>query len=203
MNKLEKFLTLQCNQYQESVTTLSKYYIIGNCKIRLSDHFTSVTDADLTIIVPLNKSSKYIVTTNEGNTCYLWNSKEIIDFIPHLVTFCNLKERKIISNNPDIKDLKLIKIKSKYLGKKNPQYIGKVIAHPGNDFWDEEQISILPLLISDELKGLKVEFTNQFKDFLKTHCCSYAKVLNLYKCLYIDNSVDVTLELMIKILNQL
>lgn len=203
MNKLEKFLTSQCNQYQESVTTLSKYYIIGNCKIRVSDHFTSKDDVDLSIVVPLNPSKKYIVSAGGESTCYLWNSKEIIDFIPHLVTFCNLKERKIISPNPDIKDLKLIKIKSKYLGKKNPQYVGKIVAHPGNDFWDEEQISILPLLISDELKGLKVEFTNQFKDFLKTHCCSYAKVLNLYKCLYIDNSIDVTSELMIKVLNQL
>ena len=203
MNKLEKFLTSQCNQYQESATTLSKYYKIGNCKIRVSDHFTSKDDIDLSIVMPLNSCKKYIVSAGGESTCYLWNSKEIIDFIPHLVAFCNLKERKIMGNNLDIKDLKLIKIKSKYFGKKNPQYVSKILTHPGNDFWIEEQISTLPLLISDELNGLKIEFTNQFKDFLKTHCCSYTKVLNLYKCLYVDNSTDITSELMIKILNQL
>lgn len=206
MNKLEKFLSTQCNQYQESVTTLSKYYKIGNCRIRVSDHFSISTDVDLSIITSLNKSKKYIVSAggkSDCYTCYLWNANEIIDFIPYLVSFCNLKERHSISPNPDVKDLKIIKIKSKYSGRKNPPVIGAVVCHSNSDFWKEEDVVILSGLISNELNGLKVDFTNQFKDFLKAHSCSYQKVLNLYKCLYVDNNIPVTSELMVRILNQL
>lgn len=68
MKEITKWLTsLQPQDYLESSSTSSVYYIVAGLKIRLADHFTpKPKDSDLHIICPINDDSIYIVTIKEG-----------------------------------------------------------------------------------------------------------------------------------------
>lgn len=59
--------SLQPEDFSESNTTSSVYYIIEGLKIRLADHFSPhQKNCDLQIICPINDPSIYIVTIKEG-----------------------------------------------------------------------------------------------------------------------------------------
>lgn len=68
MRQITKWLnSLNPEDYTESNTTSSVYYIIEGLKIRLADHFTPhPKNCDLQIICPINDTSIYIVTIKEG-----------------------------------------------------------------------------------------------------------------------------------------
>lgn len=59
--------SLTPEDYAESLTTSSVYYVIKGMKIRLADHFTPhPKDSDVQIICPINNSNIYVVTIKEG-----------------------------------------------------------------------------------------------------------------------------------------
>lgn len=203
MRKLEKYLLKKCDIYQESNSTNSKYFQLENCKIRLSDHFSHDSDScDLSIVIPLNKSTKYIVSGSDSSSTYLWNTNEITEFIPHLIKFCNLKHRQVKSEVPEIK---IVKILSKFIGKKGlSSKINSIVGHPKNDFWSENEIPDLISVINSDLNCNITSFPKEFEEFLLTHCSSYNKLLNIYKAAYIDNKLDnINNEILIRILNSI
>ena len=68
MRQITKWLnSLNPEDFSESNSTSSVYYIIEGIKIRLADHFTPhPKNCDLQIICPINDPSIYIVTIKEG-----------------------------------------------------------------------------------------------------------------------------------------
>lgn len=68
MRQITKWLnSLNPEDFRESSTTSSVYYVIEGLKIRLADHFTPhPKNCDLQIICPINEPSIYIVTIKEG-----------------------------------------------------------------------------------------------------------------------------------------
>lgn len=68
MRQVTKWLqSLNPEDFRESGSTSSVYYIIEGMKIRLADHFTlNQKNCDLQIICPINDSSIYLVIIKEG-----------------------------------------------------------------------------------------------------------------------------------------
>lgn len=62
MTRLEKYLV--ATEIIEA--TVSRYFVIGNVKVRVSDHLSKMSDADLQVIIPLNGGTKYIVTVKDS-----------------------------------------------------------------------------------------------------------------------------------------
>lgn len=205
MTKLEKFLFKNSNYYQESISTYSKYYKISNCMIRLSDHYSSSPDYDLGIITPINKSSKYLISIPGSTKFYLWSVKEILDFLPEFIKYCELKSKSLKeSNDKSLKEsneIKIIKVVSKYNGKLG---CSRIVVRPKNNMWTKEELLELPRLLNYEFNSNISSLPEVFEDYLLSHACSYSKAINLYKCFYIDNiGLDVTKELLTQTLNRL
>ena len=85
MTKLEKYLHSMAREIIDAETTNSQYFLIGDARIRLSDHTTNNLDADLSIVVPFNGGRTYMVTVKDSQRPLFWNAKQIIDFIPSIV----------------------------------------------------------------------------------------------------------------------
>lgn len=51
MTRLEKYLLATATEIIESETTISRYFVVGNIKVRVSDHLSSTSDADLQILI--------------------------------------------------------------------------------------------------------------------------------------------------------
>lgn len=199
MRKLEEYLKKHSNIYTESASTNSKYFEMENCKIRMSDHLALDSDADLHILIPLNKSEKYAVLGNENTTCYLWGTNEIIEFIPYFIKVCNLKKRKLKTNT----DFVIKKMVSNLIKKGNPTYVNKIVCHP-NAQWEINDIITFKGILETDLNIKVSELPKVYVEFLKGNNITYPKALNLYKTLYIDNKFDnIDTTLIIKILNSL
>lgn len=109
MTRLEKYLLATASEIIEAETTVSRYFVIGNVKIRVSDHWSKNSDADLHVLVPYNGGTKYIVTTKDSPGKFLiWNANQIKDFIPSLQIMKGLKES--VTSAPKPKDSAVQKI---------------------------------------------------------------------------------------------
>lgn len=71
MTRLEKYLLATATEIIESETAISRYFVVGNIKVRVSDHLSSTSDADLQILIPTNGGTRYIVTIKESSTKFL------------------------------------------------------------------------------------------------------------------------------------
>ena len=82
MTRLEKYLVATATEIIEAETTVSRYFVIGNVKVRVSDHLSKMSDADLQVIIPLNGGTKYIVTVKDSPGKFLvWNATQIKEII--------------------------------------------------------------------------------------------------------------------------
>lgn len=88
MTRLEKYLVATATEIIEAETTISRYFVIGNVKVRVSDHLSKMSDADLQVIIPLNGGT---VKDSPGKFL-VWNATQIKDFIPSLQIIKGLKE---------------------------------------------------------------------------------------------------------------
>ena len=101
MTKLEKYLHSMAREIIDAETTNSQYFLIGDARIRLSDHTTNNLDADLSIVVPFNGGRTYMVMLKDSQRPLFWNAKQIIDFIPSIVLIKALKAPIIkVPKNP-------------------------------------------------------------------------------------------------------
>ena len=139
------------------------------------------------------KTNKYIVIGHEGKTCYLWDTATIIDFIPHLIKYCNLQTKRLKDNTEFVIRKKISKKKNK----KNPPEISCILSHPKNA-WTNDEICNLKSVIEKDL-DIKIDSLKpDYVKFLKEVGGSYAQMMNLYKALYIDNHLPISQELIIK-----
>ena len=68
MTRLEKYLVATATEIIE--TTVSRYFVIGNVKVRVSDHLSKMSDADLQVIIPLNGGTKLLLRIVLENFLY-------------------------------------------------------------------------------------------------------------------------------------
>ena len=99
MTRLEKFLFSRCSEMIQSETTYSRYFIIENLSIRLSDHISMNTTSDIQVIIPNNDIAAGLYTVIFGNNgkTLIWNAKQIVEFLPSMVL---MKDMTTISTLP-------------------------------------------------------------------------------------------------------
>ena len=102
MTRLEKFLFSRCSEMIQSETTYSRYFIIENLSIRLSDHISLNTTSDLQIIIPNNDIAAGLYTVIFGNNgkTLIWNAKQIVEFIPSMVLMKDMTTMSILPKDP-------------------------------------------------------------------------------------------------------
>lgn len=213
MTRLEKYLQATADSIIYAETTESRYFIIGNIKIRVSDHFSKNTDADLQVIVPFNGGSKYMVTIRDSNgKMLLWNAQQIKDFISPLSLIKSLQEpiQKGSSNgqvtavtkiqqalkNPLEKEQLTFNreiINSKIKKNKCSSLMVKVL-EKSKSTWNMQEISALSQLFKQEFGTGSINEDVQI--FLTCTSINYKEILNIYKIIVIDNKKKPTIGLL-------
>ena len=116
MNKVTKWLqSLTPDDFSKSNTTSSVYYLINGLQIRLADHITyHPKECDVQILLPINKTSMYVVSIKEGLQILGFSSiEELSSFITNYALTNKIKKtseelRETKSLKPDrntVKDL--------------------------------------------------------------------------------------------------
>lgn len=203
----------------DAETTVSRYFVIGNVKVRMSDHLSKDTDADMQIVVPYNGGTKYIVTIKDSCGKFLmWNANQIKDFIPSLQIMKGLitpvvstgtrkgttretavaKIQAAMSNTiPSETSLtftgELINstIKESQCTSKQIQVLRKPKAT-----WNISEIGTLHHLFIKDLKMKSVSINEDVQIFLTCTSVDYKDILNIYKIIVKDNNKVPTIKLL-------
>lgn len=215
MTRLEKYLLATATEIIESETTISRYFVVGNIKVRVSDHLSSTSDADLQILIPTNGGTRYIVTIKESSTKFLvWNATQIKDFIPSLQIIKSLKEEihlkpkpkesavqkiQLALNSNDTSEGSLTfdgtiiesKLKINKLSSKQRKVLGK-----SKSTWDISEIGTLPIMLRADLKLQNGSVNEDMQIFLTCTSVTYKEILNIYKIIVVDNNMVPTIKLL-------
>lgn len=216
MTRLEKYLLATASEIIEAETTVSRYFVIGNVKVRVSDHWSKMTDADLQVIIPYNGGTKYVVTIKDSPGKFLvWNANQIKDFIPSLQLIKGMKTS--VQKGPKPKDSAVQKIqqalnnnapaegcltfsgtlvestlKDKYLSAKQREVLRKP-----KSTWDASQVGCLPEMVRIDLKLKSSASINEdVQIFLTCTSLTYIEFLNIYKIVVVDNNKVPTIKLL-------
>lgn len=213
MTRLEKYLLATASEIIEAETTVSRYFVIGNIKVRVSDHASDNSDADLHILIPCNGGTKYIVTVKDSPKKFLvWNATQIKDFIPSLQILKNLKEVNVSkpkesavqkiqlalnNTNSDTHSLEFDGniIKSR-LKEKNLTTKQRAVLRRVKSTWDISQIGTLPTMIKIDLKISNGSINEDVQIFLTCTSLTYEEFLNIYKIIVVDNKQTPTIKLL-------
>lgn len=221
MTRLEKYLLAAASDIIDAESSESRYFSIGNIKLRMSDHYSKNTDADIQVIVPYNGGTKYFVTIKESEGRMLcWNSKQIQDFIPALQTIKGLKtpaltvkeksETKLpaeikvqravfgsdLSDAPELTFKGLIKtrLKQNKLGA-----YGRVVLMRSKSAWTKPEIDTLPGMLGRDLNLPDACKVNEdVRIFLSCTSLTYEEMLNIYKIVVVDNKLIPTIKILQK-----
>lgn len=215
MTRLEKYLLATATEIIESETTISRYFVVGNIKVRVSDHLSSTSDADLQILIPTNGGTRYIVTIKESSTKFLvWNATQIKDFIPSLQIIKGLKEGVQLKPKPKDSAVQKIqlalnnsntdggsltfdgtiiesKLKINKLSSKQRKVLGK-----SKSTWNISEIGTLPIMLRADLKLQNGSVNEDMQIFLTCTSVTYKEILNIYKVIVVDNNMVPTIKLL-------
>lgn len=216
MTRLEKYLLATASEIIEAETTVSRYFVIGNAKVRVSDHWSKTTDADLQVVIPYNGGTKYVVTIKDSPGKFLvWNANQIKDFIPSLQIIKGMKAP--VQTAPKPKDSAVQKIqqalsnnipaescltfngtliestlKDKCLSAKQREVFKKP-----KSTWDSSQIGCLPEMVRTDLRRKSSgSITEDIQIFLTCTSLTYIEFLNIYKIIAVDNNKVPTIRLL-------
>ena len=215
MTRLEKYLIATASEIIEAETTVSRYFVIGNVKIRVSDHWGKNSDADLQVLIPYNGGTKYIVTIKDSPGKFLiWNANQIKEFIPSLQIMKGLKEA--INTPPKPKNSAVQKIQlalnntstdgsslefdgtiieSRLKEKQLTSKQREVLRRPKST-WDISQIGTLPSMVKVDLGLSNGSINEDVQIFLTCTSLTYAEFLNIYKIIVVDNHKTPTIKLL-------
>lgn len=218
MTRLEKYLLASAEDIIYSETTESRYFIVGNIKVRVSDHFSNNNNSDLQVIIPYNGGTKYIVVIKESPGKFLlWNAQQIHDFIPSLQIMKGVRSPVTKRKTPELKKSaaqkiqmalnssgtvkgtsslalrgELIKTKLK---EKNCTAKQREILRKPKSTWDIAQIGTLPPMFREEL-NCSSGVNEDMQIFLTCTSLTYEEVLNIFKIVVIDNNKVPTITLL-------
>lgn len=216
MTRLEKYLLATASEIIEAETTVSRYFVIGNVKVRVSDHWSRMTDADLQVIIPYNGGTKYVVTIKDSPGKFLvWNANQIKDFIPSLQLIKGMKTpvqmgpkpkdsavqkiQQALSNNTPAEGCLTFSgtlvestLKDKYLSAKQREVLRKP-----KSTWDASQVGCLPEMVRIDLKlKFSASINEDVQIFLTCTSLTYIEFLNIYKIVVVDNNKVPTIKLL-------
>ena len=217
MTRLEKFLFSRCSEMIQSETTYSRYFIIENLSIRLSDHISMSTTSDIQVIIPNNDITAGLYTVIFGNNgkTLIWNAKQIIEFIPSMVLMKDMTTMSILPKDPSRTKSAIEKIE---IAKKVEPVVKKMLEFNGElctskvrintcsacerqtlakkkSTWNIQEIRPLTTLFHKEF-GRGDSINDDFQIFLNCTCVDYNDVLNIYKIVVVDNKKVPTVELL-------
>lgn len=214
MTKLEKFLLAKSSEMISAETTFSRYFIVNNISIRLSDHISRDTESDIQIIIPTNEvpAGLYTVLFGNSNKVLIWNCKQIQEFLPSMILMkeMNTKSLKpqpvrktavekieLVQNPEPLKESQLefkgwyaSKLKISSLSADQRRIFGKA-----NSTWCVNDIGVLSSMLFKEFKQGNL-VNEDFQIFLNCTPANYGEVINLYKTVVIDNNKTPTIELL-------
>ena len=204
MTRLEKYLLATASEIIEAETTVSRYFVIGNVKIRVSDHWSKNSDADLHVLVPYNGGTKYIVTTKDSPGKFLvWNANQIKDFIPSLQIMKGLKESvtsapkdsavqkiQLALNNTNSLEFDGNIIESR-LKEKNLTAKQREVLRRAKSTW--AQIGTLPSMVKVDLGLSNGSINEDVQIFLTCTSLTYNEFLNIYKIIVVDKTPTIKL----------
>ena len=217
MTRLEKFLFSRCSEMIQSETTFSRYFIVDNLSIRLSDHISLNTTSDLQIIIPNNDIAAGLYTVIFGNNgkTLIWNAKQIVEFIPSMVLMKDMTTISTVPKDPARTKSAIEKIE---IAKSVEPVVKKMLEFNGElctskvrinscsacerqalakkkATWNSQEIKPLTSLFRKEF-GRGDSINDDFQIFLNCTCVDYNDVLNIYKIVVVDNKKVPTVELL-------
>ena len=208
MTKLEKYLHSMAREIIDAETTNSQYFLIGDARIRLSDHTTNNLDADLSIVVPFNGGRTYMVMIKDSQRPLFWNAKQIIDFIPSIVLIKALKAPivKVPKNNPttitdkmiackDDPKLEVTEIISSKLKLNSLGAAHRNIYLRSKSPWTVEEIKALPQMLHKDL-GRGDKINDDVQIFLNCTSLTYVEFLNIYNSVVVKGNKTPTITLL-------
>lgn len=207
MTKLEKYLHSMAREIIDAEATNSQYFLIGDAKIRLSDHTTNNLEADISIVVPFNGGRTYMVMLKDSQRPLFWNAKQIIDFIPSIVLIKALKAPimkrpsgpttvvdKIIACKED-PELELCEIIPSKLKLKTLNAAHRSVFSRSKSPWTVEEIKQLPLMLHRDL-GRGDKINDDVQIFLNCTALTYVEFLNIYNCVVVKGNKTPTITLL-------
>ena len=207
MTKLEKYLHSMAREIIDAETTNSQYFLIGDARIRLSDHTTNNLEADISIVVPFNGGRTYMVMLKDSQRPLFWNAKQIIDFIPSIVLIKALKAPimkrpsgpttvadKIIACKED-PELELCEIIPSKLKLKTLNAAHRSVFSRSKSPWTVEEIKQLPLMLHRDL-GRGDKINDDVQIFLNCTALTYVEFLNIYNCVVVKGNKTPTITLL-------
>ena len=217
MTRLEKFLFSRCSEMIQSETTYSRYFIIENLSIRLSDHISLNTTSDLQIIIPNNDIAAGLYTVIFGNNgkTLIWNAKQIVEFIPSMVLMKDMTTISTLPKDPARTKSAIEKIE---IAKNVEPVVKKLLEFNGElctskvrinscsacerqalakkkATWNSQEIKPLTSLFRKEF-GRGDSINDDFQIFLNCTSVDYNDILNIYKIVVVDNKKVPTVELL-------
>ena len=217
MTRLEKFLFSRCSEMIQSETTYSRYFIIENLSIRLSDHISMNTTSDIQVIVPNNDIAAGLYTVIFGNNgkTLIWNAKQIIEFIPSMVLMKDMTTMSTLPKDPNRAKSAIEKIE---IAKNVEPVVKRMLEFNGElctskvrintcsacerqtlakkkSTWNIQEIRPLTTLFHKEF-GRGDSINDDFQIFLNCTSVDYNDVLNIYKIVVVDNKKVPTVELL-------
>lgn len=206
MTKLERYLHSMAKEIIDAETTNSQYFLIGDARIRLSDHTTNNLDADLSIVIPFNGGRTYMVMVKDSQRPLFWNTKQIIDFIPSIVLIKALRAPIIkVPKNPttvtdkmiackDDPKLEITKIISSKLKLNSLSAAHRSVYLRSKSPWTVEEIKALPQMLHKDL-GRGDKINDDVQIFLNCTSLTYVEFLNIYNSVVVkgNNTPTITL----------
>lgn len=206
MTRLEKYLLSIAHDVIDAETTSSRYMIVDGLKIRVSDHYSNNTDADLQIILPYNGGSKYTTIIKDSQKFLCYNASQIKNLIPYLALIKGLKASfkqgtekgtttfvadKIAQCKAPILnwDGKLVtsKLSLSSVPKKE-----KYIINRDKIVWEAHEITTLKNMLQKEFHRSD-GINDDFQIFLTCTSLTYEQVINIYKIVIISNPGKATI----------
>lgn len=206
MTRLEKYLLSIARDVIDAETTASRYMLIDDLKVRMSDHFSNNTDADLQIIVPFNGGTKYTVAIKDSQRFLCYNATQIKDLIPYLILIKGMKapfrrgqgkgatilvaDKIAKCQTPTLNWDGIIlntKLKLNKLGAAERGVFSK-----SKSPWKADEIAALKRMLQMEFNRLD-GINDDFQIFLTCTSLTYEEVLNIYKIIVICNPQKATI----------
>lgn len=164
MNKLEKWLWVNCTLKDNGQNSNSLYFYYKNLEIRYSDHMAKQSTGDLQII----------------------KSSNTIDFIIHYAQVNELLNTSAIKFTDAVKKDELILPETLYIPRPIRDSATNKIFKKKEEYWSNSEIKCLKQAIMQYFKQ-SCGFSTIFTKYLKENKVSFIQAINLYKILIFSN----------------
>lgn len=189
MRKLEQYLENKANDVIYADTTYSKYFTLGDLKVRLSDHYSYDNTADIQIIIPINNGYLYTVFIKDSTKILQYNTKELIGFLDVYSVIKQMQTVDLKKTSEINKAIPIYRAKGDYTKQKYCALLSKTSGY------NPEQVKTLAGMLHVEF-GVSKGFNGAFQTWVCSNIVNFDQVCTLYKYLCVDNDFTPTKSLL-------